>query len=78
MNPFFGNGPNRNPIPAGPSLFAPVHLSFAGYVSRGYTQDFQCVAATYTQSIDLHLPNGQSLARVPDNVSETSVLASYT
>ncbi len=78
MNPFFGNGPNRNPIPAGPSLFAPVHLSFAGYVSRGYTQDFQCVAATYMQSIDLHLPNGQSLARVPDNVSETSVLASYT
>jgi Transglutaminase-like superfamily len=77
-NKFFGEGSSVNAIPVGPDLVFPVYSHLLSFIRENRTQDFQCIAGTYEQSIDLHLPEGRALAKSPSNVSATAPLASYS
>jgi hypothetical protein len=76
-NRFFGNGPNKNAIPIGPRLVSPQYTRPLMFIHEKRTQDFICEAGTYEQTIDIHLPDGQSLARVPQSFDVSAPLATY-
>jgi transglutaminase-like putative cysteine protease len=77
-NKFFGDGPNKNAIPYGPRLFPPFYSFFTDFIREKRSQDFVCGAGTYEQIIDLHLPAGKRLAKVPDSVEIKLPKASFT
>ncbi len=76
-NQFFGNGPNKYPIPLGPKLTSSDFSAPIQFIREKRTQSFFCDAGTYTQSISVHLPQGQSLARTPGNVDVSSQFGAY-
>lgn len=76
-NRFFGEGENRNAIPIGPLLAEPVSTRIIAFIRDDRTQDFVCKAGTYNVSIDVHFPDGRTLASTPKDVAVSASFLTY-
>lgn len=74
---FLGEDRNKYFIPIGPLLANPVHTAISAFVTKKFSQDFVCQAGTFEEAIDLHLPDGYSLASTPKEIHIETPLASY-